>query len=326
MLISRAPVRISFFGGGTDYPEYFLQHGGAVLATSIDKFSYVTVSSFLSHLFDYSTRISYRKVELVNNIDDIEHNIYRECLRFCGLEKDIEIHHVADLPAFTGLGSSSSFTVSLLHALHSFKGEFIRPIDLAYEAIYIERHLLKDKVGCQDQVMAALGGFNLVEFKTEEDIQVIRVPISPQRLVEFEKHLFVVFTGIKRKAADIVAQQLQKVSDNTQILKSMRSMVDQGWDILTSNRSLSEFGELLHQAWIAKRSLDGCISNTEIDRVYQLGRDTGAWGGKLLGAGAGGFMLFFAPIETHGSLQKVFANYHVLEIKTNSLGSQIIFS
>ncbi len=314
------------FGGGTDYPEYFLQHGGAVLATAVDKFSYVTVSPFLSRLFDYSTRISYRKVELVNNINDIEHNVYRECLKFCGLDKDIEIHHVADLPAFTGLGSSSSFTVSLLQALHSFKGEFIRPIDLAYEAIYVERHLLNDKVGCQDQVMAALGGFNLIEFRTEENIQIHRLPISPQRLLEFEKHLFIVFTGIRRKASDVVAQQLQKVADNTQTLKSMRYMVDQGWDILISNRSLSEFGELLHQAWMAKRSLDGSISNTEIDKIYQTGRDAGALGGKLLGAGAGGFMLFFAPPEIHQNLQKIFTNYQILKINTNALGSQIIFS
>lgn len=326
MLISRAPVRISFFGGGTDYPEYFLNHGGAVLATAIDKFSYVTVSPFLSNLFDYSTRISYRKVELVSDIRDIEHNVYRECLKFCGLEKDIEIHHVADLPAFTGLGSSSSFTVSLLHALHCFKGEFVRPIDLAYEAIYVERHLLNDKVGCQDQVMAALGGFNLVEFRTEQDIQIHRVPISPHRLAEFEKHLFIVFTGIRRKASEVVAHQLQKVADNTQTLKSMRSMVDQGWDIITSNRSLSEFGELLHQSWLAKRSLEKSISNDEIDRIYQNGRDAGALGGKLLGAGAGGFMLFFAPPEKHQNLQDVFINYQILKIKTNSLGSQIIFS
>ncbi|XTZ11152.1 MAG: GHMP kinase, partial [cyanobacterium endosymbiont of Rhopalodia yunnanensis] len=172
MLISRAPVRISFFGGGTDYPEYFLQHGGAVLATSIDKYSYVTATPFPSHLFDYLIRVSYRKVELVKTVDELEHNVYQQCLKFCGLEKDIELHNVADLPAFTGLGSSSAFTVSLLQALHSFKGEFIKPLDLAYEAIYVERYLVKDRVGCQDQLMAAMGGFNLVEFRTEENIIV----------------------------------------------------------------------------------------------------------------------------------------------------------
>ncbi|MBD2363484.1 GHMP kinase [Anabaena minutissima FACHB-250] len=326
MLISRAPVRISFFGGGTDYPEYFLQHGGAVLATAIDKFSYITASPFLSRLFDYSIRLSYRKVELVKNLDEIEHRVYRECLKFCGLEKDIELHNVADLPAFTGLGSSSTFTVSLLHALHSFKGEFIKPMELAYEAIYVERNLVKDKVGCQDQVLAAVGGFNLVEFRTEDNIIVNRVPISQERLQEFEQHLFIVFTGIRRKAADVVAQQLQKVGDNTATLKEMRYMVDEGWDILTSNRPLSEFGALLHRAWLAKRSLDGGISNSEIDKIYQTGIEAGAWGGKLLGAGAGGFMLFFVPPQFHETLQSCFANHQILIAKTNAPGSQIIFS
>ncbi|MDZ8260897.1 hypothetical protein [Nostoc sp. ChiQUE01b] len=326
MLISRAPVRISFFGGGTDYPEYFLEHGGAVLATAIDKFSYVTVSPFLSHLFDYSIRVSYRQVELVKTVEEIEHKVYRECLKFCELDKDIELHNVADLPAFTGLGSSSAFTVSLLHALHSFKGEFLKPLELAYEAIYVERQLVKDKVGCQDQVLAAVGGFNLVEFRTEDDIIINRLPISQQRLQEFEQHLFIVFTGIRRKASDVVAKQLQKVADNTAILKEMRYMVDDGWDILTGNRPLFEFGALLHRAWLAKRSLDGGISNSEIDKIYQMGMEAGAWGGKLLGAGAGGFMLFFVPPELRINLEKIFFNHQVLNVKINASPSQIIFS
>jgi D-glycero-alpha-D-manno-heptose-7-phosphate kinase len=326
MLISRAPVRISFFGGGTDYPEYFLQHGGAVLATAIDKFSYVTASPFLSHLFDYSIRVSYRKVELVKNSSEMEHVVFRECLKFCGLEKDIELHNVADLPAFTGLGSSSAFTVSLLQALHSFKGEFIRPLDLAYEAIYVERHLVNDKVGCQDQLMAAMGGFNLVEFRKEDDIVVSRVTMTPERMAEFEEHIFIVFTGIKRRAANVVEKQLKRVGDNRETLKLMRAMVDKGWDILTSNQCLSAFGELLDQAWQAKRSLDVGISNGDIDSIYQQGREAGAWGGKLLGAGAGGFMLFFAPPSVHPRLAETFKNHQVLSVKINAPGSQIIFS
>ncbi len=326
MLISRAPVRISFFGGGTDYPEYFLTHGGAVLATAIDKFSYVTISPFLRQLFDYPIRVSYRKVELVKTAADIEHNVYRECLKLCGLEKDVELHHVADLPAFTGLGSSSAFTVSLLHALHSFKGEFLRPLELAYEAIHVERHLLHDRVGCQDQVMAALGGFNLVEFRTEDDIQITRVPISPQRLHDFEQHLFIVFTGIRRRAAEVVAKQLQRLQENTDTLKQMRRMVDDGWEILTSQRSLTAFGELLHQAWLAKRSLDASVSNSDIDRLYAQGLEAGALGGKLLGAGAGGFILFFAPPDVHPKLNQTFAGLQRLTISTQAPGSQIIFS
>lgn len=326
MIISRAPVRISFFGGGTDYPEHFLRHGGAVLATGLDKFSYVTASPFLSHLFDYSIRVSYRQVELAKEPNEIQHSVFRECLKLCKLDKDIELHNVADLPAFTGLGSSSAFTVSLLHALHCFKREFMTPRDLAYEAIYVERHLLKDNVGCQDQVMAAFGGFNVVEFRSETEITVNRVPISPGRLDEFEKHLFLVFTGIKRKASDVVAQQLRRVDQNTKLLCSMRNMVDAGYDILTSERSVREFGELLHKAWEAKRSLDGCISNSAIDETYRMGRDAGAWGGKLLGAGGGGFMLFVAPPEAHSKLASVFADQQSLKVKLNAPGSQIIYS
>jgi D-glycero-alpha-D-manno-heptose-7-phosphate kinase len=187
MIIARSPLRVSFFGGGTDYPEHFLKEGGAVLATAIDKYLYVTASPFLSHLFDYSIRLSYRKVELVRHHHEIEHRVFRECLKLCGLEKDIELQTMADLPAFTGLGSSSSFTVALLHALHSFKGEFLTPHELACEAIHVERHLLRENVGCQDQVIAAFGGFNLVEFRSEHEFEVQRVPMSPKNLERLDR-------------------------------------------------------------------------------------------------------------------------------------------
>jgi D-glycero-alpha-D-manno-heptose-7-phosphate kinase len=326
MIIARAPLRISFFGGGSDYPEHFRKEGGAVLATAINRFCYVTASPFASHLFDYSIRVSYRNVELAQRLNEIEHNVFRECLGLCGLKKNIELHTMADLPAFTGLGSSSAFTVSLLHALHSFKGEFLTPQELACEAIHVERQLLKDNVGCQDQVMAAFGGFNLVEFRTERDFTVTRVPLPPERLKEFEKHLFVVFTGIKRKASDVVARQLKKVNDNRATLRGMREMVDEGFRILTSAHPFHKFGELLHESWLAKRSLDSSVSNSEIDRLYERGRKAGAWGGKLLGAGGGGFLLFFAPPAAHPKLRRAFSNQHLLRIKIGALGSQIIFS
>ena len=326
MIISRAPVRISFFGGGTDYPEYFLQEGGAVLATAIDKYSYVTASPFLSHLFDYSMRISYRKVEIVKEVQGIEHNVFRECLKLCNFERDIELHNCADLPAFTGLGSSSAFTVSLLHALHTFKGEFLRPHELAYEAIHVERNILKDNVGCQDQVLAAFGGFNLVEFHTEKNIVVKRVAISPQRLADFQEHLFLVFTGITRKASDVVAHQLKRVGINTPSLRAMRQMVYDGHDILVSGAPLRKFGELLHQAWEAKRGLDTGVSNSEIDEIYAAGRKAGAWGGKLLALCRRRLHAFFAPPKTHAKLQKVFAGRQILSVKINAPGSQIIYS
>lgn len=326
MIIARAPLRISFFGGGTDYPEYFVHEGGAVLATAIDKYCYITASPFMSHLFDYSIRLSYRKVELLKSLAEIEHSVFRQCLIFCGLEKDIELHTMADLPAFTGLGSSSTFTVALLHALHSFKGEFLRPKQLAAEAIYVERRLLKEHVGCQDQVLAAFGGFNVVEFKTEQEFTVTRVPILPRRLAELEQHLLLVFTGIKRKATEVAGKQLKKVQDNRNTLQQMRSMVDEGYKILTSDRPIAEFGELLHAAWTAKRSLDDCVSNPEIDEIYERGLKAGALGGKLLGAGGGGFMLFFAPPEAQPRLAKAFQDQQTLGIKLNAPGSQIIFS
>ena len=326
MIICRAPVRISFFGGGTDYPEYFLKEGGAVLATAIDKFCFITANPFLSHLFDYAIRVSYRKVELAKRVDEIEHKVFRECLKLCGFEGAIELHMMADLPSFTGLGSSSTFTVCLLHALHSFKGQFLKPHELAREAIYVERQLLKENVGCQDQVLAAFGGFNLVEFRTEEDFVVSRVALPPQRLAEFERHLFLVFTGLQRKASDVVAPQLKRVKENTPALRSMRAMVYEGHEILTGQRPWREFGELLHRAWVAKRSLDGGVSNPEIDELYERVLKAGACGGKLLGAGAGGFMLFFAPEEAHPKLASVFADYQLLQVKLNAPGSQIIYS
>jgi len=326
MIVSRAPLRISFFGGGTDYPEYFRREPGAVLATAIDKFSYVTASPFPSQLFDYSLRIAYRKIESVKSVAEIEHHVYRECLRLCGLEQDIELHNIADLPAFTGLGSSSTFTVALLHALHSFKGEFVRPMDLAYEAIHIERQCLHENVGCQDQTLAAVGGRHLIEFRAEDDILCHRVPLAPARREALEQHLLLVFTRMTRKASDVVAHQLSRVEDNRPTLRRMRAMVDEGLSILTGSQPLEAFGALLHQAWQAKHSLDSGISNAEIDTLYEQGRQAGALGGKLLGAGGGGFLLFFAPPEKHPALRAAFASHQLLPVKIDAPGSEIIFS
>lgn len=328
MIISRAPVRISFLGGGTDYPEFFLEEdgGGTVLAAAIDKCCYITASPFHSRLFDYSIRVSYRKVELARSVDAIEHRVYRECLKLCGLERDIELHAMADLPAFTGLGSSSTFTVSLLHALRAFQGRFLRPYDLACEAIHVERHVLRERVGCQDQVLAAFGGLNLVHFRSEKDFTVARVPLSASRLAELESHLFLVFTGITRQADAVVSKQLERLELNRPLLRDMRSMAEQGYEILTSNRPLRQFGELVHAAWTAKRELHETISSAEIDALYQKGIHAGAWGGKLLGAGGGGFLLFVAPPETHGHLASAFAGQATLTVRLNAPGSQIIFS
>jgi D-glycero-alpha-D-manno-heptose-7-phosphate kinase len=326
MIISRAPLRVSFFGGGTDYPEFFREHGGVVLATAIDKYSYVTASTFHSRLFEYSIRVSYRQVELVKHVEEIQHRVFRACLDLCGLRHDIELHNVADLPAFTGLGSSSTFTVSLLHALHAFKGEAPGPAELALEAIHVERDILGEEVGCQDQVMAAFGGFNLVEFRSERDISVTPVNISQQRMIDLERHMLLIFTNIRRKASEVVAQQLKRLSTNIAPLKAMQGMAYGARDILSSSRPLREFGELLHEAWMAKRGLDHGVSNHAIDEMYEQGRRAGAWGGKLLGAGGGGFMLFLAPPELHPQIMNHFQGFHAVRVRTNAPGSNIIFS
>ena len=326
MIISRAPLRLSFLGGGTDFPEYFREHGGAVLATGIDKFSYVTANPFQSHLFDYAIRVSYSSGELARKVDDIRHPVFRECLRFCGLEKDIELHAVADLPAFTGLGSSSSFTVSLLQALRAYQGKYVLPMQLAYEAIHIERHVLKECVGVQDQATAALGGFNVLEFHAEDDIRARPLPLSRARLEEIESHLFIVFTGIKRRAQELEQSKINNLKENTKHLHRLQDLVRVGYDTLTSDASLSKFGELLHQSWEIKQELDNGVSNPQINELYKLGLASGAWGGKLLGAGAGGFLLFCVPPEKQPAIKAAFKDYYSLPVRIAASGSQIIFA
>lgn len=325
MIITKAPLRISFFGGGSDYPEYFLNHGGAVLASAIDKFSYITANPFPSGLFDYAIRVSYRKVELVKNLDEIEHRVYRECLRYCGLERDIELHNVADLPTFTGLGSSSTFTVGLLHALHAFQGQPTRGMQLAYEAIHIERTCLGENVGCQDQTMAAAGGFQLAEFRGLDDIRLQSVPLSAARQEELEAHMLLVFTRVLRRASDVVAGQLARIALNTEALARIHKMAYQGYELLTGTASITAFGELLHRAWLDKRTLSEQVSNTLIDGMYQLALDHGASGGKLLGAGGGGFLLLIAPPEKQAALLKAFAGYDVIRVRLRAPGSEVIF-
>ncbi len=325
MRISRAPLRISFFGGGTDYPSYFLQHGGAVLSTAIDQYIYNTINHFHSHLFDYSIRLSYQKVELAQNLREVEHKVYKACLEYVGLEKDLELHTSADLPALTGLGSSSTFTVSLLKGLHSFLGKGYEPLELAYQAIHIEQEVLKDSVGCQDQVIAAVGGFNIIEFRKQDDIIFHRLPISNSRIKELEQSLYLVFTKITRRANSIASQKISNLQNQHEVLLKMRKMVDEGYDILCKDRPLSQFGELLNETWLEKKKLATCISNPDIDALYELGISAGALGGKLLGAGGGGFMLFFVPEERRQGFENQLKNYFIIQPKVNASGAQMIF-
>jgi len=325
LIISKTPLRISFFGGGTDYPDYFEKYGeGAVLGTAIDKFMYISICKFYSKLFDYSIRVSYRNVECVNSLDEIKHVPIRECLRLHGLFDNIEVNYTAELPAFTGLGSSSSFIIGMLNSLHSFKGEKIDKMSLAKEAITVERDVLKEAVGCQDQLFAAMGGFNLIKFKSMNEIEVNPVLLSPDRIRKFEDHLMLFYTGIKRRASDIVRKQIIKVDKNKDNLKLMRQLVDEGLKILKSSRDLSDFGTLLNQNWNLKKTLDSEISNNIVDKIYERGINAGAIGGKLLGAGGGGFILLFVSPENKSNVRNKLNDLIEIPIKISDEGSTIL--
>ena len=326
MIITKTPFRVSFFGGGTDYPEYFEQHGGAVLGTGIHHFAYLSATRFLSRLFDYNMRIAYRQVECVSSIDEIQHGPFREALRWCGIERDIEVDYTSELPSFSGLGSSSTFTVGLLHALHAYRRRAVRGLELAYEAIKLEREVLREAVGCQDQVFAAVGGFNVIEFRRVDDISVHRIPLSAERMQYFQDHLYMCWTGIKRRAADVATKQIKKVADNRERLLKMRRMVDDAHNVLTSGQDLTKFGELLHETWMLKRSLDAGVSNDTIETIYDTGRAAGAIGGKLLGAGGGGFVLFFVPPDKRAAVREALSTYEEVPIAINAPGSHIIHS
>lgn len=326
MIISKTPLRVSFLGGGTDYPEYFDKHGGAVLGTAIDKFLYVSVSRFYSRLFDYSVRISYRQVECVKSVDDIQHAPFRECLRACGIQRDVEVNLAAELPAFTGLGSSSAFVVGLLNALHAFRGESVRGMDLAQEAIRLERDVLHDPVGCQDQTFAAMGGLCLMEFRSHGEIVVHRVPLSDDRISELDEHLLIVYTGLQRQAREHTQRQLAKVGSNLSLLHQMRELVELGYRELTGRGSLAAFASAVDRSWRLKRQLDESIANAHIESMYERALAAGALGGKLLGAGGGGFLLLIAPPECHDAVRRALGHPQELEVRVNAPGSHIIHS
>jgi D-glycero-alpha-D-manno-heptose-7-phosphate kinase len=326
MLISQTPLRISFFGGGTDFPQFFVEHGGAILGTAIDKYIYHCITQFPSRLFDYSIRLAYRQVECVRALDEIQHKPFREILRFLEIERDVEISLAADLPSSTGLGSSSSFTVGLINALMAFKGKFMSKQDLANLAIHIERHILQEHVGCQDQVLAAYGGLNIVRFFREDQFSVHKVTMSKSRHQELSDSLLIFYTGITRLASNIEKCKMNNLPCIQDNLTRMLKLVDKAFDLLTGNEPLSLFGELLDQTWHEKRLLASGVSTPLIDNMYEEGRSAGALGGKLLGAGGGGFLLFFVPQENQASVRNALRAYYEIPFTINALGSGIIHS
>src|SRR5215471_17602594 len=267
MIITSTPLRISFFGGGTDYPVWYREHGGAVLSTTIDKSCYITCR-WLPPFFDYHSRVSYSKMENVATNDLIAHPSVRACLQFLGVHEGVEINHIADLPARTGLGTSSAFTVGLLLGLYALKNQMRDKHSLAMEAIKVEQEILKEAVGAQDQVSAAHGGFNRIDFATDGSVGVNRVLTSPERLVELESHLALYFTGFSRIASEIAQEQLRQTPNRIHELNTMRGLVDEAEAIVTNpNCSIAEFGRLLHESWSIKRTLTQSITNPALDEI-----------------------------------------------------------
>lgn len=326
MIISRTPFRISFFGGGTDYPAWAERHGGAVLSTTFDKYSYITCRR-LPPFFDHRHRITYSRVEHVREAGEIEHPAIRAALGdYCGPEGDgVEIHCDADLPARSGLGSSSAFMVGLLHSLEALGGRRVTPEWLAREAIRYEQEVLGETVGCQDQVAAAFGGLNLIRFRPGGGFGVEPVILPPGRREELEERLLLFFTGFSRIASEVAKSQVANFSKRERELTRMREMVDEALEILCSGRSLSAFGELLHQGWLHKRSLSDQVTNPEVDAIYERARRAGALGGKLLGAGGGGFILFFAAPGRREAVRQALSGLIHVPVRFESDGSRIIW-
>jgi D-glycero-alpha-D-manno-heptose-7-phosphate kinase len=324
MIISRTPFRISFFGGGTDYPVWYRENGGAVLATTIDKYCYITCR-YLPPFFEHKHRIVYSQTEHTRDVAEIRHPAVREALKFMGISEGMEIHHDGDLPARTGLGSSSAFTVGLLHALYSLKGIMPTKMQLARDSIHIEQEALKENVGSQDQVLAAFGGFNRIDFSNNNDIKVQPVTISPRRLARFVSHLMLFFTGFSRTASEIAGEQIKQTPHKKNELAEMYRMVDEGINIIGGGNDLDDFGKLLHQGWQLKRSLTDKISSPYTDFLYETAVKAGATGGKLLGAGGGGFILFFVKPELQDAVRKALGNLLYVPFRFENQGSQIIF-
>ena len=324
MVISRTPYRISFFGGGTDYPAWYRQHGGCVLAATIDKYCYLTCR-YLPPFFEHRIRVVYSKNEICQTVDEIAHPAVREILKFLKLDRGLEIHHDGDLPGRSGMGSSSAFTVGLLHALRGLMGQITGKQQLALESIHLEQEVLKETVGSQDQVCAAYGGVNRIDFLSNGEFTVQPVTLSRQRLVELNSFLMLFYTGIKRTAADVASTYVANLTEKSVQMQRLRSLVDRSCQILNSSAELAEFGELLDEAWKTKRSLGAKVSNAEIDRLYDEARKCGALGGKLLGAGGGGFLLLFVPPEHQPAVESQMRHLIRVPFEFEFSGSQIIF-
>ena len=324
MIICRTPFRVSFFGGGTDYPVWYQENGGAVLSTTIDKYCYISCR-YLPPFFPYKHHIVYSKHERVNDIYEIKHPAVREIFRYLNVSKGLSVHYDADLPARSGLGSSSAFIVGLLNSIYALNKKTVSKDRLAVESIHLERDILKENVGSQDQIAVAYGGFNHIKFSRDDTFIINPIIIGKNKLKELQSYLMFFFTGFSRNATDIAKEQIKKTPQKNKELIKMQEMVDEAISILKNNNtSIDEFGKLLNESWKLKRSLTDKVSNKSIDQIYEIACNAGALGGKITGAGGGGFMLIIARPENHHSIRKALNKLLFVPISFEEAGSKII--
>jgi D-glycero-alpha-D-manno-heptose-7-phosphate kinase len=326
MIITRTPFRISFFGGGTDFPAWYEKHGGAVLSTAIDKYCYVHCRR-LPPFFDYKHKVVFfSKQEAFNEIDEIQHPAVRETYRFMKVTEGLVVQHDGDLPSHSGLGSSSAFTVGLLHALYTLQGRMVTKKRLSLEAIYVEQEMIKEAVGSQDQVAVAFGGLNKITFSANQNIEVTPVTIGALKLQSLQEHLMLFFTGFARFAVEIEQDKMKQLDKRYKELTCMHAMVDQAIDLLNGDmENLDDFGRLLHETWAMKRCLSDKVSNGHIDHIYETATKAGALGGKILGAGGGGFIMFYVKPEDQAAVRKALQKLLYVPFRFDTLGSQVIY-
>ena len=324
MIITKTPYRISFFGGGTDHPEWYREHGGRVLSTTFDKYCYISLRQ-LPSFFDHKYRIVYSQIEDTININEIQHPAVKEVLKYFHSNEGVEIHHDGDLPARSGLGSSSSFTVGLINAMNAQEGKYCSPYELAGTAIHIEQDLIKECVGSQDQISAAYGGFNEIEFFKDGTFSVEPKLINQERKKDLNDHLMLFFTGVSRLSSEVSESQISNMENCSSQMHELHDMVEEGSSILVnSNIPLEEFGRLLDKAWHNKRSLSAMITNNKIDNLYKTAIKAGAIGGKVLGAGGGGFVLFFVKPQDQKKVKNVLKKFTHVPFSFENTGSKVV--
>lgn len=324
MIISKTPFRISLFGGGTDYPKWYREHGGIALGMAINKYCYLTIRR-LPPFFEHKHRIIYSRIETVREIDEIVHPAVKAVFRELHVSDGIELHHDGDLPARSGLGSSSSFTVGLLNSLHALEGRMLTRRQLAEEAIHIEQNVIGEAVGSQDQIWAAFGGMNTIEFRQDDSFAVQPVIMSRERRTQLTSRLMLFFTGFSRYATEVAQKKIENLSHREKHLKLMHLLAEQAAITLRfENGNLGDIGRMLHDTWMLKRDLADGVTNTAIDEIYDAARNAGASGGKLLGAGGGGFMLFYVEPQHQDAVRQALSKLIHVKFDIAPEGSKIV--